>query len=185
MAVIDRLVLRGDRVVLRAFDAGEAQSVLEHWLSSPYMVRTTRDRARMRRGLKRRIDRSGRLVDGWLDVAIEAEGDLVGEISARRPKGAMPPGVFELGIEIWSDSLRGRGYGSEAVELLTSHLFDAESAGRVQASTAVWNTAMRRVFGKLGFTEEGVMRGFMPTDDGRDDYVLYGVTRDEWIARNG
>ncbi len=97
----------------------------------------------------------------------------------------MPPGVFELGIEIWSEDLRGRGIGTEAIELITSHLFGGREAGRVQASTAVWNTPMRRVFTKLGFTEEGVMRGFMPAENGREDYVLYGVTREEWAARPG
>ena len=176
------VVLCGERVVLRGFHAGEARAALDHWLSSRHVV-TTRDRTRARRSLARRLERSGRLVDGWLDLAIEAEGGLIGEIGARRPNGAIPPGVFELGIEIWGESARGRGYGSEAVELLTSHLFEAEDAARVQASTAVWNAAMRRVFSKLGFTDEGVMRAFMPTENGRDDYVLYGVTRGEWLAR--
>jgi RimJ/RimL family protein N-acetyltransferase len=44
---------------------------------------------------------------------------------------------------------------------------------------------MRRVFLKLGFVEEGVLRAFMPTEGGaRADYVLFGVTRDEWRTRD-
>jgi RimJ/RimL family protein N-acetyltransferase len=39
---------------------------------------------------------------------------------------------------------------------------------------------MRRVLEKLGFTFEGVMRGFMPVGAGREDFALYGVTRAEW-----
>ena len=30
---------------------------------------------------------------------------------------------------------------------------------------------------------EGVMLAFMPASGGRDDYVLYAVTRDEWESR--
>ena len=50
----------------------------------------------------------------------------------------------------------------------------------MQASTAAGNTAMRRVLEKLGFAYEGTLRAFMPSDHGRDDYVLYAVTRPEW-----
>ncbi len=44
---------------------------------------------------------------------------------------------------------------------------------------------MRAVLRRLGFAEEGVLRGFMPDaapDGFRHDYVILGVTRDEWGA---
>ena len=50
----------------------------------------------------------------------------------------------------------------------------------MQASTAAHNTAMRRVLEKLGFVYEGTLRGFMPADEGREDYVMYAVTRRDW-----
>ena len=93
---------------------------------------------------------------------------------------ALPPGVFELGIALFATGSRGRGFGTEAVRLLAAHLFREFGAERVQASTDVANGAMRRVLEKLGFVEEGVMRGFMPAEEGRADYVLYGVTKSEW-----
>jgi len=132
--------------------------------------------------MRRRIANSGRLVGGWLDLAIDAEGSLVGEIDARHPPRAMPPGVFELGIALFDEEVRGRGYGTEAIALLTAHLFAELGAERVQASTAVDNSAMRRVFEKLGFAKEGVMRSYMPAGESRDDYVLYAVTRADWTA---
>ena len=131
--------------------------------------------------LRRRIERSGHFVDGHLDLGVEVAGELVGDISARQPVAALPQGVFELGIALL-ESRRGRGYGTDAIRVLTQHLFDALEAERVQASTDVENAAMRRVFEKLGFVEEGVMRGFMPAAGGRADYVLYGVTKEEWTA---
>ena len=90
-----------------------------------------------RERMRRRIANSGRLVGGWLDLAIDAEGSLVGEIDARHPPRAMPPGVFELGIALFDEEARGRGYGTEAIALLTAHLFAELGAERVQASTAV------------------------------------------------
>ena len=51
----------------------------------------------------------------------------------------------------------------------------------MQGSTDVGNVAMRRVFETLGFTDEGTMRGFMPTGNGGPrDYELYAVTLEEW-----
>jgi RimJ/RimL family protein N-acetyltransferase len=125
--------------------------------------------------LRRRIDNSGNLVDGWLFLGIEVEGRLVGEIDARRPRGSLPEGVFELGISLFDEVDRGRGLGTEAIRLLTRHLFESENAARVQASTWVENTAMRRVFEKLGFVQEGTLRSFMPSEGGRDDYALYSI----------
>jgi len=105
---------------------------------------------------------------------------IVGDITARNPKNAFPPGVFEFGISVFEAADRGKGYGRDATELLTSHLFDEHGAGRVQATTAVDNLAMRRVLESLGFVHEGTLRAFMPGPDGREDYTMYAVTREEW-----
>jgi RimJ/RimL family protein N-acetyltransferase len=133
------------------------------------------------RRLRRRVERSGAMVDGWLDLGIEAEGRLVGDVGARRPAGALPPGVFEIGIELYDEADRGKGYGGEAVRLITHHLFADHEAERVQASTDVTNAAMRRALERAGYSEEGVMRWFRDGGNGsRDDYVLYAVTKPDW-----
>jgi RimJ/RimL family protein N-acetyltransferase len=136
-----------------------------------------------KRSIQRQIERSGRLYDGFLKLAIDVDGRLVGEIDARCPPNAFPPGVFEVGIELYADEDRGRGYGAEAVRQLVDRLFAREGAGRVQASTAADNTAMRRVLEKLGFVYEGTLRGFMPAGEEREDYVLYAVTPPDWARQ--
>ena len=167
------LVLRGERVTLRPIRETELDAVFEGLKGSPGPWPPDRER------LKVMIARSGRLVGGRLTFGIEAEGRLIGDISARQPASALPPGVFEVGIDLYGEADRGLGYGSEAVALLTEHLFGEIGAERVQASTAEWNTPMRGVLEKLGFAEEGVMRGFMPREGGgRDDYVLYARVRE-------
>jgi RimJ/RimL family protein N-acetyltransferase len=135
-----------------------------------------------RRAIQRYIERSGRVFDGFLRLAVDVDGRLAGEIDARCPPNAFPPGVFEIGIELYDDEARGRGYGTEALRQLLERLFTREAAERVQASTAVDNTAMRRVLEKLGFRHEGTLRGYMPSDDGREDYVLYALTRGDWAT---
>ena len=136
------------------------------------------------RRMRRKIERSGRFVEGRLDLAIEVDGRLVGTIEARQPREGLPPGAYEIGISLFEPPDRGRGLGTAAVEAFTAFLFAEPATQRVQASTWVENAAMRRVLEKVGFSFEGVMRGFMPTPEGgRDDYALYAVTRADWQSR--
>jgi RimJ/RimL family protein N-acetyltransferase len=169
------VVLRGRRVTLRPIRADELevlyQGLLAHSEDTPFRP----NRARLRR----RIEQSGHLTRGRLALGIDVGGRLVGDIAARQSPDSLPPGVFDVGIDLFDPADRGRGYGTEAVALLTDHLFAELGAARVQGSTAVSNIAMRRVFERLGFVEEGVMSAFMPrSDGGRDDYVLYARTID-------
>jgi aminoglycoside 6'-N-acetyltransferase len=130
-----------------------------------------------RRRLERVVRRSGAFGEGRLDLAVCLDGRLVGRVDARRPEGAMPPGVVEIGIGLFAEA-RGRGVGRVAVGLLVARLFDEDEIHRVQASTALDNTAMRRVLERAGFAFEGVLRSFMPDGrGGRDDYALYAITR--------
>jgi len=167
-------------ITLRPFRADELELVWEarKLRASP----TSPITPGAKRAIQRQIERSGRLYDGFLKLAIDVEGRLVGEIDARCPANAFPPGVFEVGIELYDDADRGCGYGGDAVRQLTDRLFAREGAERVQASTAADNVAMRRVLEKLGFGYEGTLRGFMPGAEGRDDYVMYAVIRGDWNA---
>ena len=65
---------------------------------------------------------------------------------------------------------------------ITAYLF-REQAHRVQVSTDVENAGMRAVAERLGFSFEGVQRGFMPTTAGPRDYAMYGVTRADHVQR--
>jgi RimJ/RimL family protein N-acetyltransferase len=173
--------LEGSRVVLRPLRLDELGTIAEAQSRLYSFVEESPEAVEIR--LRKRIEHSGELVDGWLDLGIEAEGRLVGDISARNPKNAFPPGVFEVGITVFQDDDRGKGYGREATELMTTHLFEAADAGRVQATTAVDNLAMRRVLEALGFVQEGTLQAFMPGPDGREDYAMYAVTRETWEGR--
>jgi RimJ/RimL family protein N-acetyltransferase len=176
-AVRERVVLRGPRVVLRPFRAREEPAIWRGRLAmSPSMKPTAASRDRIRRI----VQRSGMLYRGRLDLAIVARGRLIGEIQARGGTSHRPmplPGVFEIGIVIWNPRDRGHGYGVEAVALMTRWLLSEQRAPRVQLSTAVHNATMRRAAEKIGFAFEGILRAYLPSDDGgRDDYAMYAVT---------
>jgi RimJ/RimL family protein N-acetyltransferase len=161
--------LQGEKVTVRPLRADELDELFRQRLASTHMVS-----APDKEVLRRRVEHSGEWYEGRLDLAIESDGRLAGSVEARTPPQSLPPGVTELGIELDSRE-RGRGLGAEAIELLTDWLLDNGFA-RVQASTDVTNTPMRRVFEKLGWEYEGTLRAFMPAGGGRADYAMYATT---------
>ncbi len=175
--------LRGGRIVLRGFRPDEVALALTRMSHGASTVQIG-DPAERERRFRDRLERSGARNDWEVLFAIEAGGRLVGDAQGRCSDLAMPPGVWEIGLELWDEADRGRGLGGDAVELITSYLFAEQAAIRVQASTDVENAAMRRVLDRAGFGFEGVLRGFMPSPDGPPrDYTMYGVTMATWAPR--
>jgi RimJ/RimL family protein N-acetyltransferase len=161
--------LQGELVLLRSFRPDEFDAAYEQARNS-----TTRVGELSAERMRLRVARSGRFVEGRLDLAVVAAGRLVGSIEARAPEGVLPPGVCEIGVELVPE-VRGEGLGTEAVTLLARHLL-ANGFVRVQASTDVGNAAMRGALESAGFRLEGILRGYMPADGHRADGALYAVT---------
>ncbi len=139
-----------------------------------------------RRRLRDRIANSGHVAHGELLLGIVSDGHLAGEIQARQPDMGLPPGVFEIGIEVFDPAERGTGIGRTALTLFLRHLFQEEHAHRVQLTTDIDNVAMRRVAERLGFVLEGTLRGFMPSRGEPRDYLMFGMTRQDFeTARDG
>jgi RimJ/RimL family protein N-acetyltransferase len=159
-------VIRGARVLLRPFRPEEIDVAWEQRLRSTAAMGKP-DPV----GFRERLGRSGSWRDGRLDLAIELDGELVGEVDVRSNLRMMPVGVCEFGIELWEER-RGVGAGTDAVETLTRWLHE-QGYPRVQAGTDVRNAPMRRVLEKVGFAHEGDMRSFAPDGDGRADFALY------------
>lgn len=93
-----------------------------------------------------------------------------------------PHPVLET-VEVWyimgDRAARGHGYGSEAVGLLTDHLFQTTSVERVGATCDVENVASARLVEGLGFRREGTLRSAFYHHGRWHDVYLYGVTRAE------
>ncbi|MCA1832079.1 MAG: GNAT family N-acetyltransferase [Actinomycetota bacterium] len=171
-----RVSIRAGRVLLRPFRDDEVEAMYEGLRGLPGNAHGP---ATSRAKCKKVIAASGRFARGRLDLAMEAEGRLIGDLQARSSSQLLPKGVVEIGVSIYAESDRSKGHGSEAVGAFTHWLLNEAGMSRVQAGTAISNVAMQRSFEKLGWKREGVMRAFWPSPDGtREDFVLYAVTRD-------
>jgi ribosomal-protein-alanine N-acetyltransferase len=90
-------------------------------------------------------------------------------------------------IEVWyivgDRDARGKGYGRQAVELLTDHLFRTTSVERVAATSDVDNAASCRLVEGLGFRREGTLRRAFYHHARWHDVHVFGITRADWAAR--
>ncbi len=84
----------------------------------------------------------------------------------------------EVGIKIGPKVLRGRGYASEAVELLVDYCFDTLGLRVVRGSTLSHNVRMQRVFEKCGFKESGDGSIISRFDNKRYTEIFYERWRD-------
>lgn len=75
-------------------------------------------------GFRARLQRSGHLMDGWLDLAIDLDGESIGRIQTFVPPDRpLGPGVFAVGMAL-REHARGQGHGREALTLLTDWLLE-------------------------------------------------------------
>ena len=106
--------IRGSRLLLRALQSGEIE---EEWramvTADPMVIAELPQEA----GFKARLQRSGHLEDGWLDLAIDLDGVSIGRIQTFVPPGrALPPGTFDVGIDL-RENARNKSMISFAVSL--------------------------------------------------------------------
>jgi RimJ/RimL family protein N-acetyltransferase len=88
-------------------------------------------------------------------------------------------GSITLGYAI-EPSEHGKGYGTEALQLMVDYLFLAKEIHRVQANTDPENKVSRHILDKVGFKKEGVARkSSFVRGQWRDEY-RYSILREEW-----
>lgn len=90
--------------------------------------------------------------------------------------------VGEIGYWIRSDH-EGRGFVTSAVRVLLREGFEAMGLHRIAIRVGVANTRSRAIPERLGFREEGVLRGEGKGSGGFYDLVVYGLLEDEWRER--
>ncbi len=163
---VDRelITIPAGRVLLRPFLAEEVDAEWDAMLHADELtLGGPPDEARFRA----RLARSGQMVDGWLDLAIDVNGIASGRIQTFVPADRREdPTTYNIGI-LLRPAARGRGYGAEALDAFTRWLREHAGARRVEGRTDPRNHPMQRVFAKLGWDEEGVV------PDGGREWLLF------------
>ena len=88
----------------------------------------------------------------------------------------------EYGIVIGDSEYWGKGYGSDATQLMLRYCFHELNLHRVSLQVLGYNTRAVKAYEKCGFVKEGVQRQAIKRDGQRWDVLNYAILYDEWVA---
>lgn len=168
--------LHGDRVDLHTIEEEDAE-FLQAAINDP----------RVRRGIGMRGPITGHEEREWIEGLGEEDGVHLLVCRDGEPMGTV--GLHDLGegsagtakVGYWlHPDHHGRGYATEAVELLVGYGFDQHRLHRVTAKVYDFNEASKRVLEKVGFVEEGAHREGTFVDGEYVDVCYFGVLEGEW-----
>lgn len=94
-------------------------------------------------------------------------------------------GTASLGIYIAVEGLRGRGYGTEAVELLLRYGFVERGLENIWLHVYDTNPGAVRSYEKAGFREIGRRRLAHRTARSRHDVIFMDALAEEWLSTHG
>lgn len=105
------------------------------------------------------------------------DGEMAGHIEFFRPVTYWD--AWELSYQLYDDAFAGRGYVTEAVQLLVDYLFGAKKPNRIQLDIVPDNAPSRRIAEKCGFTLEGTARGAFFNGGRNQDLLIFSLLRDD------
>ncbi len=85
-----------------------------------------------------------------------------------------------IGIGIGEREFWGKGYGTDAMQVLTRYAFTELQLRRLSLNVYEYNVRAQRSYQKAGFVVEGHARQVLNRDGQRWDLVYMGLLKEEW-----
>ena len=86
-------------------------------------------------------------------------------------------------IAIDQSAYQGKGYGSEAIQLMLDYGFGILNLHRIELNVFAYNERAIHTYEKLGFVREGVQRQALYYDHAYHDSILMSILADEYRAK--
>ena len=83
-------------------------------------------------------------------------------------------------IAIADEEQRSRGYGGQALTLMTDYAFNTVNLNRLQLHVSVENKRAVKAYKRQGFIIEGTLRQAMYYDGRYIDFYVMGLLRNEY-----
>jgi len=162
-------LLEGKNVNLRRAEKEDVSSVAQWWSSSEYMGEY-QDVLKISQAELEKV----MLEDTVFFIIEKKDGAEIGHIN-----GWMRGRMMEIGFALVLGG-RGKGHGTEVMQLIVDYLFLKKDVVRIQTSTDTRNVASQRALEKAGFLKEGTMRKSWYAKGNYRDHHLYSILRKEW-----
>lgn len=175
----------GRRVILRRHRPEQFPTVLR-WYRDPEVARLTRfqvgpvSEEEVRRYFQSRLLAPDAFVYA---VHLAADERLIGTttLSSLDPEN----GSVLFHITIGEHDCWGRGFGSEATDLMVGHAFEVLGLHRVGLSVFEFNPRAIRAYEKVGFQIEGRSREAVWRDGSYWDEIHMGILESDWRGFHG
>lgn len=121
--------------------------------------------------------------DDMIMFAIHSAADdkLIGSIELMEFKRVS--GDAWVGIGVGEKEYWGKGYGTEAMQMMLRYGFEELNLHRVSLSVFEYNLRGIKSYEKAGFQEEGRIRQYMIREGKTWDLIFMGILRSEWEDR--
>ncbi|MFE5539098.1 GNAT family N-acetyltransferase [Streptomyces sp. NPDC056492] len=177
--------LRGERVLLRPVTADDVPALLPMFGDADASRLTgghddgEPDEARLRAWYDSRC-----VQDDRLDLAVveQSTGNVIGEAVLNEWEPGNESCSFRICLV---PGAYGQGLGTEATRLIVGHGFEQLGLHRVSLEVYAFNPRARRVYEKVGFVAEGVLRDALLWEGERVDAVLMSILAPEWFRHRG
>jgi len=174
--------LAGERIELRRH-APENYRLYSEWYGDPEIWRLTSwTAAPLSPSAVERLfqDREQYEKDDSFALHLRDDDEPIGIVSLMNVSEANASA--ELSIIVGHSEDRHHGYGAEAIAVLLDYAFGERGLNRVGLSVFEFNEDAIAFYEKLGFREEGRLRGALRRDDVFHDAILMSILRQEWRA---
>jgi len=115
----------------------------------------------------------------YFTIRAREDDHLVGRAAVQWIEWANGNGFLRIGIGSAED--RGKGYGTQALQMLLRFAFAELNLFRVSAIVPEYNTAAIALLKKFGFVQEVCRRKSLERDGHRWDLYVFGLLKDEWL----
>ncbi|MCL4442345.1 MAG: GNAT family N-acetyltransferase [Firmicutes bacterium] len=88
--------------------------------------------------------------------------------------------VAQAGIFIGDKNFWGKGYGTDAMQVLVRFVFEQMNVNKVSLNTYSFNTRAFKSYLKCGFKQEGTLRQALFRDGRYHDIYVMGLLREEY-----
>ncbi|AKM10590.1 GNAT family N-acetyltransferase [Croceicoccus naphthovorans] len=173
-------VLTGTRIVLRPITADDADCVFGG-MDDAEANRLTGSHGEFPYDrVAAHCARVAKADDRW-DYAITVDGRMVGEVVLNEVDE--DNSSANIRIVIWDPEARSKGYGTEAMELLTRFGIEEVGLHRIELGVFAFNPRAIRSYEKVGYVHEGTRRHALLWDGEWIDQHTMGMLASDWAAR--
>ncbi|MFD6510537.1 GNAT family N-acetyltransferase [Bacillus sp. NPDC060175] len=111
-------------------------------------------------------------------ICLQSNDEMIGELSILDIDEENKRAGFR--ISILSMSLTGKGYGTEAIKIVLSFVFEQLSLNRLQLEVFSHNLRGIRAYEKVGFAKEGTLRQSLFYNDKYSDEIIMAILKSDY-----